>query len=176
MKPTTIYFQSSRDERFHEMSGDYPARKSDGTLGHLRDMPEAEDIEVFIESGWVPGWIRSKPNNYNFVVNVVSFEDERTVWRALEGALKGFYNARNSPMPWIKIIPPSRQIPQIEGDEAFVVIAREDRQENGSQGRYTLATRAVFKTEQEAKDYADGISSSREPMVIPGRFKQLRTP
>lgn len=58
----------------------------------------------------------------------------------------------------------------------FIVIAREDREPDGTQGRYTLATRQVFHIEEEATKYAEGISSSREPLVIPGRFDQLRFP
>jgi len=171
---TAYYFQSNRDERFHELSGEYPARTKDGKLGHLKDMPEAEDIEVFLESGWVAGWVRGKPTKYDFVVSVVSFEKEPEVWKALERSLHSFYNAPNSPLPWTKIIPPSRQVSQIELDEAFVVIAREDRTPVGTPGRYTLATRTIFKTVEEAEEYAAGISPSREPMVIPGRFNQLR--
>jgi hypothetical protein len=170
----TIYFQSKRDEYFHELGDDYPARTKDGTHGKLGDMLEHDDIEVFINSAWVAGWVRNPPTTFDFRVSVVSFEPETEVWKTLEGALSKFHGMRNSPMPWTKITPPSRQIPQIESDEAYIVIAREDRTPLGTPGRYTLATRAIFKTAEEADEYAAGISPSREPMVVPGRFNQLR--
>jgi hypothetical protein len=169
-----LYFHSTKDERYHELSGDRPARK-DGALGLLKDMKEGDDIEVFIESGWIPGWVCCQPNVFKFEIECVSFEDEKTVHGVIHDGLIKNYNARNSKLPWHKIIPPGKQCNSLP-EESYVVIAREDRQADGTQGRYTLATRAVFKTEQEAKDYADGISSSREPMVIPGRFGQLRSP
>jgi hypothetical protein len=56
----------------------------------------------------------------------------------------------------------------------FIVICRDDREPDGTQGRYALATRQVFHTEEDATKYAEGISSSREPLVIPGQFDQLR--
>jgi len=171
---TAYYFQSNRDERFHELSGEYPARTRDGKMGHLKDMPQGEDIEIFLESSWIAGRMMGKPTKFDFIVSVVSFETETEVWKSLERSLSDFHNAPNSPLPWTKIIPPSRQISQIELDEMFVVIAREDRTPVGTPGRYTLATRTIFKTVKEAEDYASGISTSREPMVIPGRFNQLR--
>jgi hypothetical protein len=55
-----------------------------------------------------------------------------------------------------------------------LVVCREDRQEDGSPGKYTLATRRVFDSNEEAVEYSLGINSSREPLVIEGRFDQLR--
>lgn len=168
-----IYFHSSNDERYHELAGDRPARK-EGNLGLLKDMKEGDEIEVFIESGWVPGWVCCEPTTFNFQVSCVSFEDEGKVASAIHRTLEPFHHSKNSPIPWHKITPPSKQVHDL-GDEAYVVIARDDRNPDGTQGRYSLATRAIFKSESEAKDYAVGISSSREPMVIPGHFDQLRS-
>ena len=84
------------------------------------------------------------------------------------------YNARDSKLPWHKIIQPSKQCFNLP-NETYLVIAREDRQPDGEKGRYTLATRRVFETEAAATDYAVGISSSREPLVVPGCYNQLRT-
>lgn len=61
-------------------------------------------------------------------------------------------------------------------EKTFVVIAREDRLPTGEKGRYTLATRKVFTEEREAFLYLDGISPSREPIVVPGDFAHLRFP
>jgi hypothetical protein len=55
-----------------------------------------------------------------------------------------------------------------------LVVCREDRQEDGSPGRYSLATRRVFDLESEAIEYSQGINASREPLVIEGNFNQLR--
>lgn len=104
-----IYFQSHRDSRVHEMGEDRPARKQDGTMCLLKDVPEGEDIQVFIETGWIPGWVRGQPTNFKFVVECVSFESEQDVHRALHKALIDYHNAPNSPIPWHKIVPPSKQ-------------------------------------------------------------------
>jgi len=170
-----VYFQTDHDDRCHELNGETPARLKDKTLmGLLQDMPATGDtLEVYLGTDWVSGWIRGEPNTYKFEIECVSFEDERTVHGAIHDGLIKYYSARSSPLPWHKIIPPSKQCNNLP-DEVYVVIAREDRQPDGSQGRYTLATRAFFKTEEKAKDYAVGISSSREPLVIPGRFNQMR--
>lgn len=60
--------------------------------------------------------------------------------------------------------------------DTYIVIAREDVNPDGSKGKYTLYTRQVFATEQEAKDYAAGVNESREPMVVSGDFVFLRLP
>ena len=54
-------------------------------------------------------------------------------------------------------------------DDTFVVICKE-------QGEYILATRRVFQTLEDAACYAAAIADSRDPMVIPGRWTQLRAP
>lgn len=41
-------------------------------------------------------------------------------------------------------------------------------------GKYELATRTVFEDETAAETYAATISTSRDPMVIPGDFTNLR--
>lgn len=56
----------------------------------------------------------------------------------------------------------------------FIVIAREDRKEDNSLGRYILATRRVFYSEEAALGYADSLGQSRDAVVIPGRFHELR--
>ncbi len=56
----------------------------------------------------------------------------------------------------------------------FIVIAREDRKEDNSLGRYTLATRRVFYSEEAALAYADSLGQSRDAVAIPGRFDELR--
>ena len=62
-------------------------------------------------------------------------------------------------------------------DFKFIVICREDKDPydgEAGKGRYTLATRQVFLSEKDADEFAKGINSSREPLVIPGRFHELR--
>ena len=48
----------------------------------------------------------------------------------------------------------------------FIVIAREDRKEDNSLGRYTLATRRVFYSEEAALAYADSLGQSRDAVAI----------
>lgn len=55
----------------------------------------------------------------------------------------------------------------------FIVICRNDRV-GRRKGAYQLATRRVFSTRKAAVDYAEGISPSRQPIVVPGDFSQLR--
>jgi len=58
---------------------------------------------------------------------------------------------------------------------SFIVIAREDRKDDGEPGDYSLATRGVFQRRSEAEAYAKGISESRAPIVVEGRFQDLRS-
>jgi hypothetical protein len=58
----------------------------------------------------------------------------------------------------------------------FIVIAREDLTADGEKGEYSLATREVFTCRKAADAYADGVSRSREPLVVVGRFSELRLP
>lgn len=104
----TIYFTSYDSDKCHELTDDHPARQKDGKLCNLKDVCEGADVAVFLGSGWVEGWVRPAPTNYKFVVECVSFESELDVARALQKALGGFYNAPNSPIPWMKIVPPSK--------------------------------------------------------------------
>jgi len=57
---------------------------------------------------------------------------------------------------------------------SYIVICRADRKSDGTPGDYELATRTVFNSHSEAVDYLGGISSSRDPIVVSGRFEQLR--
>lgn len=56
----------------------------------------------------------------------------------------------------------------------FIVICRADRTPEGQPGRYELATRTVFETEPAANSYAATLSPSREPIVVPAEWAQLR--
>lgn len=58
--------------------------------------------------------------------------------------------------------------------ENFIVICREDKKEDGSPGKYTLATRTIFPSEEAAKMFADGCAYAREAIVVGGRFTELR--
>ena len=60
--------------------------------------------------------------------------------------------------------------------ELYIVICRADRTPEGAPGRYELATRTTFLASDAANGYADGISPSREPIVVSGRFAELRMP
>lgn len=51
--------------------------------------------------------------------------------------------------------------------ELHIVLCRDDRKEDGTQGDYMLATRTVFASRQAAEIYAKTISSSRDPIVCP---------
>lgn len=53
------------------------------------------------------------------------------------------------------------------GNDEFVVICKDG-------GKYVLATRLVFKTEEEAKKYANTCDKSRAALAVPGRWRQLR--
>ena len=45
-----------------------------------------------------------------------------------------------------------------------------------SQGQYELSTRRVFLTHEEAESYVKSISTSYEPIIVSGRWHQLRLP
>lgn len=49
----------------------------------------------------------------------------------------------------------------------FVVICKD-------MGEYVLASRRVFVTLRGAEAYAATIDASREPMIIPGKWSELR--
>lgn len=67
---------------------------------------------------------------------------------------------------------------------AYIVICREDRplprlingawKHSRRKGAYSLATRQVFPTVDSATAYAKTCNPSREPLVVGGRFDQLR--
>ncbi len=50
--------------------------------------------------------------------------------------------------------------------KGYLVLCRKDRQPGGEPGDYELATRTDFPHEWQAQEYADGISSSREAIVV----------
>jgi hypothetical protein len=52
-------------------------------------------------------------------------------------------------------------------DDLYIVVCTDD-------GRYVLATRQVFQTRMVAEAYAAGVAASRMPVVVAGRFHQLR--
>ena len=58
----------------------------------------------------------------------------------------------------------------------YVVICCGDTDPSGeyATGGYELATRTVFPTRKAALEYARGIATGREPLVIPGRWGGLR--
>ena len=58
----------------------------------------------------------------------------------------------------------------------YLVICRADVIFDGTSGPYVLATRQVFPTREQAAEYAATIAHSREPIVVEGRFHQLRVP
>jgi hypothetical protein len=58
----------------------------------------------------------------------------------------------------------------------YVVVCRNDRLSARKPGPYVLATRKVFTVEADAKAYAKTVAKSRQPLVIGGRFHQLRFP
>jgi hypothetical protein len=62
---------------------------------------------------------------------------------------------------------------QFELEQSFVVVAREDKSPSGEKGSHTLCTRKLFSSRSSAEEYAKGVSSSREPLVIGGRFHEL---
>jgi len=56
----------------------------------------------------------------------------------------------------------------------FIVVCRSDRTPDGEKGEYVLATRRVFTSREVADHYAATINPSREPLVIRGRWFELR--
>jgi hypothetical protein len=56
----------------------------------------------------------------------------------------------------------------------YIVVCREDHNDDGSPGDYTLATRTVFPTKEAAEAYASGCASDRQAIVVGGRFSELR--
>ena len=68
-------------------------------------------------------------------------------------------------------------------NESYIVVCRADRIGAdpakgliGRPGGYVLATRQVFATWPEAEKYRKTINYKRTPMVVNGRFSQLRLP
>jgi hypothetical protein len=58
--------------------------------------------------------------------------------------------------------------------ETFVVICRDDADRDGNPGPYILATRQVFGSAAAAENEAAGIARGREPIVVEGRWAELR--
>lgn len=63
-----------------------------------------------------------------------------------------------------------RGTPTGPGGLLYAVISRADQQD-GAKGIYELATRQLFSSMEQARTYAAGISGSREPVVIEGRWR-----
>ena len=56
----------------------------------------------------------------------------------------------------------------------FIVVCRADKTPDGERGKFELATCTLFRTRVDAEDYAVGVSPSRVPLVVNGRFLDLR--
>jgi len=67
-------------------------------------------------------------------------------------------------------IPPEKR----HSYEAHVVVCRDDRKHDGSDGDYMLATRTVFQGREAAEAYARTISHSRGAIVVPMSLSELR--
>ena len=57
--------------------------------------------------------------------------------------------------------------------EQYIIICRDDGTAD-QPGPYILATRRVFTSRADAEDYARAFAHSREPLVVGGRWGQLR--
>ncbi len=55
-----------------------------------------------------------------------------------------------------------------------MVICRADTLDRQPLGDYVLATRQLFYSRVEAEQYARTISAAREPIIVWGRFGELR--
>lgn len=108
MEPT-CYFRDTKGV-YHELSGDRPGILPDGEGGMLKDMPIGTTISTWLNERWIEGTRMPKPVERVFHVSCISFEDETKVWEALEKALNGLHGKPNSPIPWLKITPPTRII------------------------------------------------------------------
>lgn len=59
----------------------------------------------------------------------------------------------------------------------YVVICRLGKREREpGETAYTLATREVFPTREKASTYARTVAKSRRPVVVSGRWAELRIP
>ena len=56
----------------------------------------------------------------------------------------------------------------------YIVICMGDREEGFPRSAYELATRTVFASKEAAVEYAGSIAISREPIIVQGRFHDLR--
>lgn len=56
----------------------------------------------------------------------------------------------------------------------YVVICRDDTDQDGNPGPYVLATRTVFHTRREAALYALSINAARQPITVVGDWETLR--
>lgn len=59
-------------------------------------------------------------------------------------------------------------------EDLYIVVCRDDRISPRKAGPYVLATRQTFPTRAAAEAYRQTCARSRRPLVIAGRFHQLR--
>jgi hypothetical protein len=59
--------------------------------------------------------------------------------------------------------------------DTFIIVALDDSPPHGT-GDYSLATRQIFDTWNEAADRAKTYSPARKARIIPGRWTELRSP
>jgi hypothetical protein len=89
---------------------DTPARPDGGAVGYVKDFPIGTSVEVFVDGKWQEGLIESTPSELIFHVSVISNETEREVGRILHQRLFADHETGRLPIPWVKLIPPSKQV------------------------------------------------------------------
>jgi hypothetical protein len=77
----------------------------------LKNGNQGEEVEVYLEGAWVGANVLPPPTEFKFEVSCISFANENEVWSALGKALNPLYPLKpDSPIPWLKITPPSRRV------------------------------------------------------------------
>jgi hypothetical protein len=57
---------------------------------------------------------------------------------------------------------------------SYIVVCRDDADEDGNPGPYVLATRTVFHAHRDAALYALSINAARQPITVVGDLGNLR--
>lgn len=100
---------------------------------------------------------------------VVALCDDGTLWEGTH--VSGCWEW--SQLPAIPAPPAAPAAPAVK--ESYVVICRGDRRsEDDPPAPYELASRRVFDIREDAVIFAAAFASGREPLVVEGRWHQLR--
>lgn len=110
--PKLVYIHLyGSEDMLKEFTEDTPARPAGGSVvGYVKDFPIGTSVEVFADGKWQEGLIESTPSELLFHVSVISPRSETEVGRILHQRLFANHETGRLPIPWLKLIPPSKQV------------------------------------------------------------------